>query len=84
MQYNHDPRYLPGDEDSMESRRLKSEEANVQLTVPDGSSGGDYRNRHALQVVTLENIRVGEELFVSTLKSTPSSSPARDVSKKAE
>lgn len=47
----------------MESRRLGPREASVQFRAAAVESRGEYRRQLARQVITLENIKIGEELF---------------------
>lgn len=64
MQYINDPRYPPGDDESMATRRLAPRKANVEFKGAAVESTKNYKKQQALQVFTLKNIRVGEKLFV--------------------
>lgn len=62
--YIIDPRYLPEDESSTEIRRLASREIIAEFRAAHVKSRGKYRKQHVLELFTLRNVRVGEELFM--------------------
>lgn len=64
MRYIKDRRYLTGDENSMQTWRLRPKEANVELRAAAVKSTEKYRKQQALQIFTLRNIKVGVELIV--------------------
>lgn len=64
MGHINDPRYLLGDENSTEARRLSPRMANAEFSAAAVELRRDYRKQPALQVITLKNIRVAEKLFV--------------------
>lgn len=64
MQYISDPRDVQGNDDSMDTRKLRLRKANVEYRAAAAKSTGEYRKQQTLQVDTLRNIRVREEPFV--------------------
>lgn len=64
MRYVNAPRCLPGEKQSLETRRLMVREKNVDSTAAAVKFRRDYKKQHALQVVWLKNKSVGNELCV--------------------
>lgn len=62
--YISKPRYLPEDNNSMETRRLRPREAGAEFRAAAVRSKKYYRKQQTLQVVTLRSIRVSENLLV--------------------
>lgn len=60
----NDPWYLPRDEDSMKPRMLSPREASIKQRAASVQSSGDHRKQQALQIVTLKDIRVFDELLL--------------------
>lgn len=58
MRYTDCTRHLRRDEDSAETWRLRPKETNIEFRAATLRSRGDYREKQALQGVTLRNIRV--------------------------
>lgn len=64
MRYIKDLLYLSGEEDRMKFGRLRLRKAKVELRDGVFRLRRSYRQQQKPQVVTLKNIRAGEELFV--------------------
>lgn len=64
MHYINDSRYVPEDENRIQTLRLKPKQLSVQVRAAAEKCTDDYRKQETLEVVTLKNIRAGEELFV--------------------
>lgn len=64
MRYNSHPWYLLEAQGSMKTRRTRPRKASVELRSEASQSTADYRNEQALLLVTLRNIRAGDELAV--------------------
>lgn len=62
-QYLIDRRYLPGEKETMDTRRLGPRMANVELGAAAVTYSADYKRLQALQVIRLRNIKVVEELI---------------------
>lgn len=63
MQYIIDSRYVLRDKHSMKTQTLRPREMTIELTTAAVSSRASYKNQRTLQIVTLRNFRVDEELI---------------------
>lgn len=64
MRQVNEPRCLSEDVGSKQTQRLRARDANVEFKTAAIKSRKDYRMQQALQVITLRNIKIGEELVV--------------------
>lgn len=64
MRNINDARYLPGNEKSKESQKLRQREVEVGFRAAAPNVRAEYRSQQLLHVINLRNIEAGEELFV--------------------
>lgn len=64
MKYISSLRYLPGEADSVDARKLRSNEANAQSRAAAPKLRKDFERQQLLEVVTLRNIKIREKLIV--------------------
>lgn len=57
------PPYVPGDENSLKTRRLGRRDGKLELIAAAFNSKESYRKQNTLQEVTLSSIRNNEVLF---------------------